>query len=85
MHSETITLDTFGHVLIPKHLRTALNLEPQSQFDIQIQDGSLVLSPRCDGEVIEQDGIYVWTGTDIPDSIEEMIVTARATRMDDLE
>jgi AbrB family looped-hinge helix DNA binding protein len=85
MQTETISIDTFGRVLIPKRLRTELNLEPQSQLEIQIQNGSLLLSPRQQGEVIEQDGIFVWTSTDIPDSIESMITAARNERMNDLE
>ena len=85
MQTETISIDTFGRVLIPKRLRTELNLEPQSQLEIQIQNGSLLLSPRQQGEVIEQDGIFVWTGTDIPESIEEMITAARNERMIELE
>ena len=85
MQTETISIDTFGRVLIPKRLRTELNLEPQSQLEIQIQNGSLLLSPRQQGEVIEQDGIFVWTGTDIPESIAEMITAARNERMIELE
>ncbi len=85
MQAETISIDTFGRVLIPKRLRTELNLEPQSQLEIQIQNGSLLLSPRQKGEVIEQDGIFVWTGADIPESIEEMITAARNERINDLE
>ncbi len=85
MQTETISIDTFGRVLIPKRLRTELNLEPQSQLEIQIQNGSLLLSPRQQGQVVEQDGIFVWTGADIPESIEEMIASARNERINDLE
>ncbi len=81
MQAETISIDTFGRVLIPKRLRTALNLEPQSQLEIQIQNGSLLLSLRQQGEVVEQDGIFVWIGADIPDSIESGMAAARAERM----
>ena len=33
----------------------------------------------------QQDGIFVWTGADIPDSIAEMITAARNERMIELE
>jgi bifunctional DNA-binding transcriptional regulator/antitoxin component of YhaV-PrlF toxin-antitoxin module len=85
MPAETISIDTFGRVLIPKRLRKALKLEPQTQLEIQIHNGALLLSPRVVGQVVEQDGIFVWTGADVDGSIDELLQATRDERLNDLE
>jgi AbrB family looped-hinge helix DNA binding protein len=82
---ETTTLDTFGRILIPKPVRTVLDLHPRAELEISVRDGEIILTPRRAGEVFEQDGVLVWTGLDDPSrSIVESIEESRLERLHDL-
>jgi AbrB family looped-hinge helix DNA binding protein len=75
---ETVTLDRFGRVLIPKLLRQQLRLKPNSQLEMRVLDGEITLRPSVVGEVVERNGVYVWTGTDMLDkSLDELIAEER--------
>lgn len=40
-----VTLDHSGRVVIPQSLREQLGLHPDSQLNVEIQDGQLILKP----------------------------------------
>lgn len=39
------TLDYLGRTVIPKHIRTALNLEPEDELDIKIEGHKIIIEP----------------------------------------
>lgn len=42
---DTVRLDRFGRVLVPKRLRDRLGLAPGDELLLEIQDGHLVMEP----------------------------------------
>lgn len=57
-------VDRFGRVVIPKELRTALDIRPGTVVELATTDGRLILRPRTDeSHVADRDGVLVYTGT----------------------
>ena len=61
---DSTTLDKFGRVLLPKPLRDRLGLEPGSEIELTVREGSLVLRrhPPSRAGVVYRGGIPVFTG-----------------------
>lgn len=51
---ETVKVDKFGRVLIPKKLRDRLGLEPGETLDSRLEDGKLVFEPRGKLELVQK-------------------------------
>jgi AbrB family looped-hinge helix DNA binding protein len=78
---ETIHIDRFGRVLIPKPIREELNLKPDSTLEMRLVDGEIMLRPKSVGEIVEHDGVFVWTGSDnLEKSLIELIAETRDER-----
>ena len=74
-------MDKFGRVLIPKSIREALNLKPEAKLEVRVVDGEITLRPQNQGQVVEKNGFYVWTGADRLDkSLIELIQEVREER-----
>ena len=61
---ETVSIDRFGRILIPKPVREQLSLEPNTNLEMRLIDGEISLRPVATGQILEQDGVFVWTGAD---------------------
>lgn len=59
-----VTLDKFGRVLIPKSVRERLGLGPGAilEIDQQEEDGILLRPRRPEPDLIEEEGVLVFTG-----------------------
>jgi AbrB family looped-hinge helix DNA binding protein len=80
--TDVVMMDKFGRILIPKAVREQLRLKPDQPLELRSHDGELTLRPTNPGEVIEKDGMYIWTG-DVPqDSWEEITNGLREERVD---
>lgn len=51
---ETVKVDKFGRVLIPKKLRDSLGLEPGETLTSRLEDGKLVFEPHSKLEVVQK-------------------------------
>lgn len=61
-------LDSRGRILIPKHLRDELGLEPGTVLEIDSSEGHILLIPRDDEpELVWEDGVLVFTGKRVRD------------------
>ncbi len=60
----TIQINRFGRVLIPKPICEELSLKPNSTLEMRLVDGEILLRPKLVGEIVEHDGVFVWTGSD---------------------
>lgn len=80
--TETVTIDKFGRILIPKALRKHLHLEPHQKLELRPQGAGLTMFPAPTGEIVEKNGLYVWTG-DVPleESWDEMTDHLREERV----
>lgn len=47
-------IDKLGRIVIPKKVREALHLRPESSLDISVQDGSLHITPAAPRYVISK-------------------------------
>jgi AbrB family looped-hinge helix DNA binding protein len=58
----TVTMDKSGRIVIPKELRKAAKLEPDTPFEIRLENGNIVLEPDFPTPKLEyRDGIPVFT------------------------
>jgi AbrB family looped-hinge helix DNA binding protein len=79
----TTTIDGAGRVVIPKALRDALRLHPNSRLRVFESDRRVVLEPIEDQPVlIERDGLVLIGGTLVGPALD--LHTAREERLDDL-
>jgi AbrB family looped-hinge helix DNA binding protein len=79
-----ITIDPSGRILIPKNIRHQLGLLPDSQLNLQIQDGKLILEPINQApNIINENGLLV---IDAPcdDNLETIIDDLRSERINQL-
>jgi AbrB family looped-hinge helix DNA binding protein len=81
---ERVTIDKFGRILIPKKLRERFHLEPNQSLDVQVNDGTMTLRPSVKGEILLQNGMYVWTGSVPTESWEEITESLRKERVDNI-
>ncbi|HEY9702671.1 MAG TPA: AbrB/MazE/SpoVT family DNA-binding domain-containing protein [Allocoleopsis sp.] len=80
----SITLDPSGRVLIPQNIRHQLGLLPDSQLNLEIKDGKLILEPLPqDPNIINENGLLV---IDAPCSndLETIILDLRSERINQL-
>jgi AbrB family looped-hinge helix DNA binding protein len=77
---ETVTMDKFGRVLIPKTVRERLHLKPDQPLELLSRDGELTLRPTSPGEIVEENGVFVWTGEVPQDSWEDITDSLREER-----
>ena len=62
------TLDRFGRVVIPKHVRDNMGLEAGTILQIEKEGKKIVLHPvQREPQVMEKKGILVFTGTSVGD------------------
>lgn len=56
-----VTVDAVGRIVIPKQLRSALGIGPDTELELQTDGGGLRLDPvgRRERPVAEQDGLPV--------------------------
>ncbi|MBS1707439.1 MAG: AbrB/MazE/SpoVT family DNA-binding domain-containing protein [Armatimonadetes bacterium] len=60
---ETVSIDRFGRVVVPKPMRDQLGLDAGADLTIEVVGDELRLVPVTDSERIEQkDGVLVYTG-----------------------
>ena len=50
------TIDRAGRLIVPKAVRKAIGLQPGTSVDIQVHDGSAVISPRQVGAKLVRRG-----------------------------
>ncbi|MGI8551390.1 MAG: AbrB/MazE/SpoVT family DNA-binding domain-containing protein [Dehalococcoidia bacterium] len=48
----TVTVDREGHLTLPETVRDALHLDEDTEFDLEIEDGGVILRPHTDGSSI---------------------------------
>lgn len=78
---QTVQIDRFGRILIPKSIREELNLVPNTTLELRLVDGDIAIHPRLSGEIRKENGVYVWTGADpIEKSLDDLIQETRAER-----
>ncbi len=76
-------MDKFGRVVIPKSIREALNLKSEVKLEVRVSDGEITLRPQAQGQVVEKNGFYVWTGADRLDkTLVELIQETREERQE---
>jgi len=62
------TLDRFGRIVIPKHVRDNMGLEAGTILQIEKEGKKIVLHPvQGKPQVMEKKGILVFTGTAVGD------------------
>jgi antitoxin PrlF len=49
-----VKLSSKGQLVIPKKIREALNLQPGTEFDVELINGKILLNPIVDKENLEQ-------------------------------
>jgi AbrB family looped-hinge helix DNA binding protein len=49
-----VKLSSKGQLVIPKKIRKALNLQPGTEFDVELINGKILLHPIVDKENLEQ-------------------------------
>ena len=49
-----VKLSSKGQLVIPKKIRKALNLQPGTEFDVELINGKILLRPVVDKENLEQ-------------------------------
>jgi AbrB family looped-hinge helix DNA binding protein len=82
---ETVTMDKFGRVLIPKRLREQLRLEPDQPLELRSQDGELTLRPTSHGELVEKEGLLVWVSKNpVQGDLREILESTREERVDSI-
>jgi AbrB family looped-hinge helix DNA binding protein len=54
---EVLTLDTLGRILIPQKVREQLGLNAETQLNLSIQDGKIVLEPTI-AEFTQKPNVY---------------------------
>jgi bifunctional DNA-binding transcriptional regulator/antitoxin component of YhaV-PrlF toxin-antitoxin module len=77
--TETVFLDELGRIQIPQHLRDAMQLLPKQPLELQFTNNTLTLRPTTSGEILEQDGMFVWTGA-VPEG--DLLEQIRSERSD---
>ena len=84
--TETVTIDKFGRIIIPKSLRSHLNFKPHQKLEARAQDGELKLRPtESQGELIEKDGRLLWVSKNpVHGDLREMLESAREERVDEI-
>lgn len=76
-----ISIDQFGRVVIPKHVREHLALIPGSQLELQATEDSIILKPHHgEPNLIDKDGVLVFSGKSIGD-LEQALDNHRKERM----
>jgi AbrB family looped-hinge helix DNA binding protein len=62
------TIDRFGRIIIPKHVRDDMGLEAGAVLQIEKKGEKIVLQPvHGEPKIIEKKGILVFTGTAVGD------------------
>jgi len=58
-----LAIDKFGRMVIPKAIRGDLGLEPGDHLEITERDGTILLRPVKEQQVVQQrDGVLVYSG-----------------------
>ncbi len=66
---ETVSLDRFGRIVVPKPMRDELGLPAGSELSIEVAGDTVVLTPLADNDrIVARDGLVVFTG-DVLDQI----------------
>lgn len=66
---ETVSLDRFGRIVVPKPMRDELGLAAGSELSIEVAGDTVVLTPLADNDrIVARDGLVVFTG-DVLDQI----------------
>ncbi len=56
----TITMDKAGRVVIPKELRKAANLQPNTPLEIRVENGGVVIeTPVIEAQIVMKNGFAV--------------------------
>lgn len=66
-------LSSKGQLVIPKEIRQALNLEPGTEFEIEVVEGQIVLKPLVDKDEVRRivaEMRRLVDGVDLVDDIE---------------
>jgi AbrB family looped-hinge helix DNA binding protein len=67
---ETI-VDKFGRIVIPKRVRENLGLSPGTKVEIESSGDELIVKPiREEPNVVDRDGVLVFTGSMTGDMVE---------------
>jgi AbrB family looped-hinge helix DNA binding protein len=78
----TVTMDKSGRVVIPKELRKAANLQPDTPLEIRLENGNLVLAPDYPEPKLEyRDGLPVFT---LPPGVTAKLTSEDVQEMIDL-
>ena len=72
------TIDKAGRVVLPKHIRDALRLEPGDALDVSIEDGGLTLCPAGHRATLTQElGVWVFgTGRPVSEEVARRVLAA---------
>lgn len=57
---DTLTLDRFGRILIPKKVRDQLGLSAADKLDLEVRDGVILLAPIQQEPKVYYKGEYSW-------------------------
>jgi AbrB family looped-hinge helix DNA binding protein len=75
MRDRSVTLDRFGRIVIPKTVRNDLGLAPGSALVLEeVEEGILLKPLNEEPEVIEHNGVLVFTGVaegDLSEAVEK--------------
>ena len=77
-------MDETGRIQIPQNMREVMHLKPKQPLELHLEDGELTLRQTSQGKIVEQDGMYVWTGATPDESLQEMIERSREERVDSI-
>jgi len=62
------TIDKFGRIVIPKHIRDHLGLRPGSTINIEEKENKVILSSQNSRPSVEfEDGVLVFNGEPLDD------------------
>lgn len=84
MSESQVTIDRFGRIVIPKSMRTELGLSAGSiLLAEEVTEGILLKPAQEPPELIDDEGVLVFTGTATED-VTEAVDKHRATRLSTL-
>ncbi len=75
------SLDRFGRIVIPKKIREAFNLEPETPIRIEENEQSIVLTPvHGEPNLRVKDGVLVFSGIPLED-LSDVLAKHRENRI----